>query len=248
MVPDKPEDSPDVASVLRNCRLDGLKLYIPPGQLAPALYAKVKKEILIWGGKWNTSGQCFVFKKIPADKLEHFRATGQVINEKKDRQAFYTPFDIVDRMIDYACITQFHDVLEPSAGNGAIALACVAAGAASVTCCELDPDECETLRMTGKFAAVLQGDFLEADLYTGDHPSKFERILMNPPFTKGQDVAHILAAYEYLATGGRLVAIIPDKDSPRLAHLRPETLETLPAGAFKESGTNVATRIIQILS
>jgi 16S rRNA G1207 methylase RsmC len=123
----------------------------------------------------------------------------------------------------------------------------VAAGAASVTVCELDPDECVKLRLTGKFESVLEGDFLTADIHKGNHPATFERIVMNPPFTKGQDATHILAAYEYLATGGRLIAIMADADSPKLAFLRPETLIHLPAGAFKASGTNVSTRIIQIL-
>lgn len=239
-------DTPVIA-FLRSCRLDGLTLHVPGERIDPKVYAEAKKALLIFGGKWNTGKQCFTFKKDPAAHIATLIGTGKVVNEKKDRQAFYSPPDIVEMLMEYACITSMHDVLEPSAGDGAIALACVAAGAASVTVCELDPDECVKLRLTNKFAAVLQGDFLTADLYTGDHPSKFDRIVMNPPFTRGQDATHILAAYAYLAPDGVLIAIMADTDSPKLAYLCPETLVHLPAGAFKASGTNVATRIIRIL-
>lgn len=236
-----------VIEFLRSCKLDGLTLHVPSERIDPKVYAEAKKALLIFGGKWNTGKQCFTFKKDPSAHIATLIGTGKVVNEKKDRQAFYTPPDIVEMLMEYACITDQHDVLEPSAGDGAIALACVAAGAASVTVCEIDPDECAHLRALGAFDAVLEGDFLTADLHTGAHPSKFERIVMNPPFTRGQDATHILAAYEYLAPGGRLIAIMADTDSPKLAFLHPKTLIHLPAGAFKASGTNVATRIIQIL-
>jgi 16S rRNA G966 N2-methylase RsmD len=242
-------ETPDtpVIAFLRSCTLDGLTLHVPSERIDPKVYAEAKKALLIFGGKWNTGKQCFSFKKDPAAHIATLIGAGKVVNEKKDRQAYYTPPDIVEMLMEYACITSMHDVLEPSAGDGAIALACVAAGAASVTVCELDPDECVKLRLTGKFESVLEGDFLTADIHKGNHPATFERIVMNPPFTKGQDATHILAAYEYLATGGRLIAIMADADSPKLAFLRPETLIHLPAGAFKASGTNVSTRIIQIL-
>lgn len=241
------KDTPMLA-FLRSCTLDGLTLHVPNERIAPKVYAEAKKALLIFGGKWNTGKQCFTFKKDPAVHIATLIGTGKVVNEKKNRQAYYTPPDIVEMLMEYACITSVHDVLEPSAGDGAIALACVAEGAASVTVCEIDPDECMKLRMTGKFAAVIEGDFLAADLYTGDHPSKFERIVMNPPFTRGQDATHILAAYDYLAPGGRLIAIMADTDSPKLMFLRPKTLIHLPAGAFKASGTNVSTRIIEIIN
>ena len=234
---------PDVQAVLRRCRLEGTDLYVPPERLDPKHFAKVKKEIVIWGGKWSTPKQCFVFAKDPSQKIAHFLDTGEIINEKKDRQAFYTPPAVVEIMLEHACIDDGSVVLEPSAGGGAIARACVKAGAKEVVCCEIDPCECAALRTEGIYAEVHEGDFLRMEL-----GREFNVIAMNPPFTRGQDSRHVLHAHKFLRRNGRLLAIVADKDDPKLAHLKPETIERIPAGAFKESGTNVAPRIIQILA
>lgn len=233
----------DVQAVLRKCRLEGLKLYVPPERLDPKHFAKVKKEIVTWGGKWSTPKQCFVFTKDPAEKIAHFLDTGEIINEKKDRQAFYTPDTVVETMLEQACLDEYSEVLEPSAGNGAIARACTKAGAGRVVCCEIDPHECAALRAEGIYAEVHEGDFLQMKF-----GREFNVIVMNPPFAGGQDSRHVLHAHKFLRRDGRLLAIVADKDDPKLAHLKPEVIERIPAGAFRESGTNVATRLIQILS
>ena len=48
-----------------------------------------------------------------------------------------------------------------------------------------------------------QADFLECN---GDLGT-FDRIVMNPPFTNGDDIKHIMHALKMLKPGGRLVAI-----------------------------------------
>lgn len=49
---------------------------------------------------------------------------------------------------------------------------------------------------------------------------RFDRIVMNPPFSEGRAEAHTLAAARLLAPGGRLTAILPSgmrgKDIPGL--------------------------------
>ncbi len=230
-----------VRDVLLRCQQKGLELYIPPGQLDPNLFAKVKKEIVTWGGKWSTPKQCFVFKKDPTEKITHYATTGEIVNEKKNRQAFYTPEDVVEKVIECACIDDSVRVLEPSAGGGALARACVKAGAKSVDCCELDPHEFAALVDEGIYNNFFAGDFLAmtpAPIY--------DLVVMNPPFTKGQDVLHVLHAYKFLKPDSRLVAIVADKDDDRLTQLGAEVVERLPAGAFRSSGTNVKTRIILI--
>lgn len=74
---------------------------------------------------------------------------------------------------------------------------------------------------------------------------------MNPPFAKGQDMAHIAHALAFLASGGRLVAICAN--GPRQsAKLRPVVEAAggwwieLEDGAFAESGTNVRTVMLVI--
>jgi predicted RNA methylase len=84
----------------------------------------------------------------------------------------------------------------------------------------------------------------------------FDRIVMNPPFSKQQDIDHIIAAFDFLSPGGILVSIMSEspffrtnkKSLDFMAFLREHNaeIEQLPEGAFKESGTMVRTRIIKI--
>ena len=41
------------------------------------------------------------------------------------------------------------------------------------------------------------------------HEGQYDRIVMNPPFSEGRWQAHIQHAYELLASGGRMAAVIP---------------------------------------
>lgn len=84
----------------------------------------------------------------------------------------------------------------------------------------------------------------------------WNRIIMNPPFTKGQDIKHVLHAFDLLNPGGILVAITgaagmfhTDKASVAFREFLNEQnaqIEKLPAGTFKQSGTMVETYIIRI--
>ena len=73
----------------------------------------------------------------------------------------------------------------------------------------------------------------------------FNAILMNPPFAKAADIAHILHARRFLAPGGRLVAICAGgpRQAAALQHLC-EHWEPLPPGTFKEQGTGVNTVLL----
>lgn len=155
---------------------------------------------------------------------------------------FPTPAAVVARMIELAEIpdtTQTH-ILEPSAGSGEIILAVQAAApSASVHYCEINHDLREVCRArTGRTSDA--NDF--ADL-TGHG---FQRVVMNPPFEKRQDVAHVKRAFELLAPGGRLVAIMSPLGAIQLQDEAPFDffIEKLPEGSFKESGTGVASVIV----
>lgn len=162
---------------------------------------------------------------------------------------FPTPPPIVEKMLSYARIEKGERVLEPSAGNGAIADAARDAGA-TVECIECNHALIQVLQAKGH--NVYHGDFIEHD-FKG---RQFDAVIMNPPFEKGQDVGHVMHAYDLVKSGGKLVAIT----SPAWQYrgTRPfskfrdwlETVnyhaESLPEGSFKESGTNVNSVIIVI--
>lgn len=157
-------------------------------------------------------------------------------------QLFPTPLHLCVKMVQLAEIEPGHHVLEPSAGTGNIlkSLPCVRPQG-SVTAVEwlqaarkgLEPwaDEVHT------------EDFLSMNGSLGT----FDRILMNPPFKNREDIKHILHAKEHLAPGGRLVALCAN--GPRQqAQLKPlaSHWEDLPAGSFKEAGTNVNVALLVI--
>lgn len=97
------------------------------------------------------------------------------------------------------------------------------------------------------------GDFLQFD-------GRFDRIVMNPPFADGQDVKHVIHAYGLLSEGGRLVSIMSPSwrfnSASKFVAFREWldilaadgrlTVEDLPAGTFKESGTDIATVIVAL--
>lgn len=233
--------TPEVRAVLENSRIEGQNLYLPAGQLERKLYQDVDKHIKNCGGKWNKSAKAHIFDSCPKEKLGMVLEKGVSVDEKTVRQSFFTPPEIARKVAELADVAGYI-VLEPSAGDGRLADACMGAGAANVICNELDEKDAAKLRE--KYKNVTCIDFL---LYKGDSSfDKFERIVMNPPFTKNQDIKHVLHALEnWLAPGGKLVAIMPDKPHPKLDKYNPVEYK-LEAGAFKQSGTNVATKIVVI--
>ena len=99
--------------------------------------------------------------------------------------------------------------------------------------------------------AVVHADFLE---WASRTAQRFDVAIMNPPFTGGQDVNHIRCAWTLLRPGGRLVAIC--SNSPFIGERRTHrtfrdwletigaTIDPLPSGTFRESGTNVRACLI----
>jgi hypothetical protein len=119
---------------------------------------------------------------------------------------------------------------------------------------------------------VIQADFmtLPALSITPD------KVLMNPPFSGNQDIQHVCHAINMLRPGGRLVAIMSPHfiyatdqlsagfrrligypDGMRLGDqtgveltgdlgIGATSVERLEAGAFKESGTNIAAVLVTI--
>jgi predicted RNA methylase len=169
------------------------------------------------------------------------------VDLKKQFQYFPTPKDMAKDMVDMADISEEHSVLEPSAGQGAIADEIDRPE--RVYCCELNPANASIL--INKGYSVFTGDFLSMDKTV-----LVDRIVMNPPFTKQQDVDHIMRAFEFLKPGGVLVSVVSESPFFRdncksvefrrwLNENRAEIVEN-DAGAFKESGTMVKTRIIKV--
>ena len=99
--------------------------------------------------------------------------------------------------------------------------------------------------------AVQCADFLEL---SPDDLGTFDRVVMNPPFEKAQDVAHVRHAFQFLKPGGVLAAIVSAGVTFRTDAVYSDfrewfeelggILHELPAGsftgadAFRQTGVN----------
>lgn len=141
-------------------------------------------------------------------------------------------------------------MLEPSAGSGNL---CKFAKKlwpdVQITAFEINSDLAKLLNFEGF-------DVINSDFMAADQLPFFDLVLMNPPFEKLQDVAHVMHAYKSLRDGGELVAIM----SPSFTYIQDKRavafrdfidsigahVEKLPDGSFKESGTGVAAFLVHI--
>lgn len=142
-------------------------------------------------------GDEFQFDYQIAGVLADVLASG-AIPDHKSHQFYPTPGCLAAEAVRLAGIGPEHTCLEPSAGQGAIA---DLLPAGRTQCVEVSELHCRVLREKGH--SVDQGDFL------GWQKGKYDRIVMNPPFSQGRARAHVEHAASMLAPGGRLVAILP---------------------------------------
>lgn len=210
-------------------------------------YAQVKKCLLDAGGKYKRCG--FEFPESAAD-IQARLLGGEAINDKKKYQYFPTPPPVVQQLLGLAGVTPRCRVLEPSAGQGAIANELRGLAGECVTV-ELMPQNCVAMRRQGH--DVHEADFLTL---TADDIGTFDRIVANPPFNKNQDIDHIRHMHRFLRPGGRLVSVASPSwaviQKTKQGYFR-EWMESvganyvdLPEGSFKESGTGVRSMIIVI--
>lgn len=263
--------SPEVAAVIKASLITETKLVLPSApRLAPALYKEVNKVIEAAGGTWNRGQQAHLFTSDPRERLATAVQT-RVLNldlavaapklqaaaKKKELQAFYTPASLAARVVALADVSG-KKVLEPSAGGGALVQEAFAQGADQVVAVEVDTEafmslgkvDVPPMNKPGVRFASYEADFLTLDRLS---LPEVDRVVMNPPFAKGQDIKHVAHAYQFLKPGGRLVAIMSPMAITKPAFARsfpkglgPTKIEPVPSGAFSESGTNTATVIIVI--
>lgn len=177
------------------------------------------------------------------------RAEVRDIMDNHALDLFPTPPGLARRMVELAEPLTGYSILEPSAGTGNIAREIKKAGH-ECECIELNYTAAEYLKKQGYF--VTCADFLEWT--PAPACVTYDRIIMNPPFSHAADIDHVTHAWNLLTPGGRIIAIMSagtqyrqDKKSAafRESILSHATLiETLPAGTFKQSGTNVTSILI----
>lgn len=225
------------------------------------LYERLNKALEAMGGKWSRKDKAHVFPADPRPLVDGLLDSGELIVEKDG--FFETPDAVITRMIDLAGGTLSGSVLEPSAGMGAIVRHILQhPNVSRLWMVERNPDRAQALaRMydndsvmqdaTAERPTVFRDDFLDIA------PEAFDFILMNPPFENGQDIEHVMHAYEFLKyCTGVLVSVMSEgpffrsdrkaTDFREWLHEARGYSEPLPEGSFKASGTGVNARLVAI--
>lgn len=246
--------SPEVEAVLRAGTWAESVFRLPPGQLDRGLYQQVDRVLRALGGKWQRQAGGHTFASNAAEDLRSALESGEAVDRKRTLEQFFTPPEIAAKVIEAADFDLGGHVLEPSAGNGALIAAALAAGAEFITAVEIDPELAEGL--AGELrerhgCGVWVADFLK---WKPVAKAPINCVLMNPPFGQGADMAHVRRAFEFLAPDGRLVAIMSphwtfaaDRASVDfrqwVSSLGGDWTE-LPQGSFSGSGTGVSSGIL----
>lgn len=242
-----------VESILK-CKVEGNVVHLPPMSDGPLEnYQEVRNALLKAGSKYKRN--TFVFPSDAKPFVDRL-TSGESVNIKKEFQFFETPAAIAERMVKLSGINEtkqhgFGDILEPSAGQGAIVRAIKeSTGGARVFVYELMAEN-QTILKKMNGVRILGADFLNADT-----SFLFDNIVANPPFTKGADIDHIRKMYEVCKPGGTIVTIASaswtfgsNKKQVAFREWLDEieaTIEELPAGTFKETGTNVKAMLLVI--
>lgn len=237
-----------VLDVLSNAVINDNALTLT-GQLDRKLYESTNKVIVAAGGKWNKKAKAHLFDSDAAEIMDAIILTGKVTDKKSELGYFPTPKTIVARLLELAHVEVGMKVAEFHAGQGAIAEELVKLG---VDCffCEIDPSNIAVLIKKGLVGpAAKPKDFL-----TLEPNPIFDRVIMNPPFAKRQDIQHVRHAYKFLKPGGKLVSVMSGGVEFRTDRIGTEfrqfvenrggMIERLPDGSFLESGTGVTTVIV----
>ena len=250
--------SDEVRDVLARSTITATTVTLPPGQLERKLYEQVNKALAGAGGKWSRKAGAHVFERDPREALGLAVETGKATNVRATLQAYYTPPALARRVVELSGVKAGDRVLEPSIGEGALAVAVLERVGLDVAIVAYDIDavalykaaDCLDGRVSKAFLKCQ--DFLAAEPYSD---SLYDVIVMNPPFTADADIRHVTHAWEFVKPGGTLVAIMwpawhrsPSTAAQRafadLVESVDGEVEDVPAGTFEH--TDVATVIVKM--
>lgn len=213
------------------------------------------------GGK--ESDQAAAAALTPWDSAKSFyfgtkvQGKGRSSRGREGNDYFATPEPVGLKMVEWADIRTGEDVLEPSAGHGAIAR--WFPDGAKVRVIE------QSAELASRVALHVDGDVVHGNFEDHHIVNKYDAIVMNPPYGLGgaEAIPHLAKASSHLRDGGRVVALIPtgpaadkkfdnwfyarDKDGKSLTpglHLIADV--KMPGVTFERAGTAVATRLVVI--
>lgn len=242
----------DIIDIVKNCIAEGDVIRLPKIELSREEYLAVKKAFENYGGKWK-GGKIygFVFSSNNAAEVANAIINGSSVNRKKDFQFYATPDWVADMMAEDLNIQPWERVLEPSAGTGSLVNAVHrVCSDIEVDCYELNDINRKTLQSL-PCTNIIGYDFTQC---VGIE--EYDVIIANPPFSKNQDITHLMKMYDSLKVGGRIACLTSthwtfanDSESRQFREWVADKcthLQELPSGTFKESGTDIATVYLMI--
>lgn len=183
---------------------------------------------------------------------------GTAVTTVRDLQFYGTPAAVVDEVLRHAYAKSGLRVLEPSAGEGAIVAPLLAKGML-VDAVEIHPSRAIKLREMQ--APYGQLRVFNANFLTFKAAPTYDLVVMNPPFSGTHWMDHVRKAFDLLAPGGQLLAILPasaevNETAKHLAFRRwaekvnsdryGRLFRDLPPESFAETGTRVQTVILEL--
>ena len=241
----------NILGILAECTIKENILFLPPAQLDRAVYLAVNKCLENIGGKWDRKAKGHIFDYDPAEAFDNLILTGETADMKKTFQFFPTPRKVAEMVCDMAELSTAANIYEPSCGKGDLADVIYERNQ-NLTCGELNHDMKRYLEKK-PYVSIVGEDFLQYIPQTG---KPFDHIVMNPPFSKQQDIDHILHAYSLLQNDGILVSVMSVSPFFRTNKKSVDFIEWLNRNdaevvnvapeAFRESGTSIPTRIIKV--
>lgn len=233
--------------VLQESEIIENKLFLKT-QMDRKQYVELNKvlELLWW--KRNRKEKCHIFDTDNLQEaIDEVCDTMEIIDIKVLYQQYYTPQLLAKRLVELANPQDNEVVLEPSAWMWNIIQEIK--NYKRIIAIDIDSNNCNSIKtnLWNEDITVFNIDYMD---YCDDAVAN--KIIMNPPFTKSQDVKHILKAYKNLCEWWRIVSIASSSIQTRqwklydeLKELNPEFIE-IEEWAFKESGTMVNSVIVLI--
>lgn len=238
--------------ILQEGRIEENSFYLQ-SQLDRKAYLSINEVLETIGLKWNRWKKAHIIEWFIQEDLEN--AINDVIEtwevetlkETIKKFQFYpTSKEVAEYLVKLAELKSWDKVLEPSVWMWDILWEIPRLYKAVAI--ELDKQKYDHLRQELCYQddEIINMDFLDYNEKT------FDKIIANPPFSKSQDVKHILHMYELLNEWWRIVSVASSSIQWRewklydeLRSLNPEFIE-LPAWSFKESWTMVNSIIVLI--
>lgn len=202
---------PEVADILAASSIKeiGGEFHLLADQMEKDQYAHFKDVVLALRGEWRRSVNAHVFLYDPTDAIANAIEHG--LPPSNPHAFFPTPEEIIEFMLDELNLPIEGEgegllFLEPSAGDGRIArLIRKRLPKATIHCYEIDPANQEILHSLG--FEIKGEDFLKSK----DDGTRYDYIVMNPPFKGKQYQKHIKHAWARLKPGAYLTSVVPDE-------------------------------------